>query len=158
MKWFVWMGLACAALASPCYAQNNRAADPRDTREPKAPYTVKEAPRSVAPAKPNYSIGVSPGELTPTPDMWYYEQARRDYLDPKLSIRRKAEFETSERLRRQAVMRWYGYSPQRPPATPDPVHAGPTPPGTWGGSQYPVRWAAYTATVITPPPSSGHRD
>ncbi len=157
MKWFVWMGLACAALATPCYGQGKQEAEPRDAKERKPVYTITK-PVWEASVKRSDSIGVSPGELTPTPDMWYYEQARRDYLDPKLSIRRKAEFETSERLRRQAVMRWYGYSPLRPPATPDPVHAGPTPPGTWGSAQYPVRWAAYTATVITPPPSSSHRD
>lgn len=56
----------------------------------------------------------SMGEITPTPEMWFYEQARRDYMDPQMMLRRKAESQARLRRDRIAARKWYGYSAARP--------------------------------------------
>ena len=91
MKW-LWIALPVMSLclAVPCQAQNR------------------------AESKP--SIGVSPGELTPTQDMWFYEQYQKQYTDPKVAVRQQAEFRSVERQRRIAALRWFGFSNQRPTA------------------------------------------
>ena len=43
---------------------------------------------------------VSPGELKATPEMWFYDQAMRQYKDPKMAVRAKAEFRADQRQRR----------------------------------------------------------
>ena len=53
---------------------------------------------------------ISPGEVTATPEMWFYEQAIRRYDDPKNAVRAAAEFKANQRRARIAAMDWYGYS------------------------------------------------
>lgn len=67
---------------------------------------------------------MSLGELTPTPSMWFYEQERRDYLDPELAVRRKSEQRAADRASRISAMKWYGYSNSRPQANPTPFSGG----------------------------------
>src|SRR3990172_7417174 len=63
------------------------------------------------------SISISPGELAPTQEMWFYEQYQKQYMDPKTTVRLKAEFRAEERMRRIAALRWFGFSNQRPTAS-----------------------------------------
>lgn len=83
---------------------------------------------------------ISSGEVAATPDMWFYEQYQREYLDPKLAVRRKAEFRAAQRQSRIAAMRWFGFSNQRPQCSSDPWH------GDWSSvwrsnnGTYPLQW------------------
>lgn len=76
---------------------------------------------------------ISLGELTPTPSMWLYLQQRRDYLDPMLAVRRKAEFQAAQRQQRIAAMDWYGFSAARPRVAHTPFTSRFASP-TWTGS------------------------
>ena len=69
-KLFIALFILAGSTALPAVAQDR--AGPANTRQ--------------------YQGQISPGEMTMTPEMWLYEQRRRDYLDPKLAVRRKAEF------------------------------------------------------------------
>ena len=62
-----------------------------------------------------------PGALTPTAQMWFYEQERRRWDDPKQAVRRKAEFKAAQRRQRIEARRWYGYSNMRPQANVTPM-------------------------------------
>jgi hypothetical protein len=101
---------------------------------------------------------VSPGEITATPEMWFYEQAMRRYDDPKNAVRAAAEFEANQRRARIAAMNWYGYSNLRPASGIDPF-AGPLSP-TWVGNGYnPNTWvgpARPSAVWIIPGVSGGY--
>ena len=76
-----------------------------------------------------------------SPEVWLYQQYQREYNDPKVAVRRNAEFHRSQRQRRIASMKWFGFSNQRPSAISDPYHGGTYSP-TWTGnnSLYPYRW------------------
>ncbi len=89
----------------------------------------------------NVSAAISPGEVTPTPDMWFYQQYVHQYQDPKLAVRRKAEFQAEQRARRLAAMRWFGMSNSRPYAHSDPYHSDYSPRWTSNNYWYPSRWA-----------------
>jgi hypothetical protein len=109
---------------------------------------AKQAPSPRPAPAPSPGIHVSAGELTATPGMWFYEQALRQYNNPKWVIRQKAEYRASERLRRIEAMKWYGLSNARPTAGVDPVHDDSS---SWtsGNVYQPFRWsAAGTTTVI----------
>ena len=99
-----------------------------------------------------YSVGISPGEVTATPEMWFYEQHIRRYQDPKAAVRQKAEDRSAQRRGRIAARRWFGFSNIRPKAGTDVVH-GDAAPG-WSGRNvnYPFRWSGYgTAAVVVRP-------
>lgn len=87
-----------------------------------------------------FQDGISPGELTPTPEMWFYQQYRLDYADPELAVRKRAEFRAKQRQHRLSAMKWFGLSNQRPQASSDPFH------GTWSpvwrsnNTFYPFQW------------------
>ena len=66
--------------------------------------------------------GVSSGDLKATPEMWFYDQAMRQYKDPKMAVRAKAEYCTQQRMRRLESMKWFGFSNSRPTASSDPYH------------------------------------
>ena len=102
-------------------------------------------------------IGISPGEVTATPDMWFYEQSLRQYNDPKSAVRQKAEFRTAERMRRLAALRWFGFSNSRPIAGVDPIHGDYSPYWSSGNVYQPFRWAGgrTSMVVVTPSSSSG---
>jgi hypothetical protein len=84
-----------------------------------------------------------------TPEMWLYQQYQRDYNDPKVAVRRNAEFARNQRQRRLASMKWFGFSNQRPSAISDPYHGGTYSP-TWTGnnSLYPYRWSGTGQSLV----------
>lgn len=85
--------------------------------------------------------GISPGEVKTTPEMWFYEQYRRDYENPKMAVRKNAEFRAAQRQRRMAALKWFGFSNQRPLAGCDPYHADFSPRWTSNNGVYPFRWS-----------------
>jgi len=94
------------------------------------------------------SVTVGTGQVTPTPEMWFYEQRLREYLNPKLAIRRVAEQRSAQRRARIAARKWYGYSNLRPTASPDPWNSNYSP--AWGGnnSLYPELWSGYGPSYV----------
>lgn len=98
------------------------------------------------------SEGVSQGAPAPTAEMWLYQQYKSDYQDPKMAVRKKAEFRARQRLNRLAALKWFGFSNQRPTCTSDPFH------GDWSAawrsnnSFYPSRWqgTGYGWIVVRP--------
>lgn len=82
--------------------------------------------------------------LTPTPEMWFYEQSLRRLDDPKMARRKKAEFVAWQRLRRIESRKWFGLSNARPVANPTPVFSNYSPhwvsngwdPSEWEGVGY----------------------
>ena len=61
--------------------------------------------------------------------MWFYQQAMRQYQDPKLAVRQAAELRGQQRQQRLAAMQWYGLSNSRPRASSDPFHGDYRPAG-----------------------------
>ena len=97
------------------------------------------------PATPQLSSPgtISPGDLTPTPEMWFYEQYRQEHQDPKVAVRRKAEFRAAQRQRRIAALKWFGFSTARPRVSSDPWHSDYSPGWSSNNSFYPFRWNGY---------------
>jgi len=83
---------------------------------------------------------VSSGDLTPTPEMWFYQQQMKQYLDPKMAVRHAAEFRADQRAKRLAAMKWFGFSNARPRASVDPVHGDYSPGWSSNNPMYPYRW------------------
>lgn len=78
--------------------------------------------------------------VSATPEMWFYEQERNRYEDPKSAVRRKAEFRSSQRASRLATCKWFGIDNSRPTASPTPVTGTYAP--TWiGNTADPYRWS-----------------
>ena len=95
---------------------------------------------------------ISVGEVTPTPEMWFYQQYNQQYQDPKLAVRHKAEERSAQRRARLASMRWYGFSNSRPRAGTDPIHSDYAPTWCARSMNYPFRWTGYaTAAVVVRP-------
>jgi hypothetical protein len=119
------------------------AAAPAMAQTPLADTLLAETPRAeTQPAdQPSVETNISPGELTATPEMWFYEQNRRDYLDPKLAVRRNAEYRADQRRQRIAAKEWLGISDQRPQARVNPYYADWAPTWTANSSVYSLRWA-----------------
>jgi len=108
-----------------------------------------------------FKTAISPGELTPTPEMWFYEEELRRYEDPKLAVRRKAEVRAATRMHRLTAMKWFGMSNQRPKAGVDPQHSDYAPFWTGNNRQYPFRWmgrgrGAGSVTIVRPARSTDH--
>lgn len=66
---------------------------------------------------------ISLGELQPTPEMWFYQQEIKRHDDPKLAVRRKAEYRAAQRAMRIESQKWYGYSAARPLASVTPFNS-----------------------------------
>jgi len=102
---------------------------------------------------------LSPGELKATPEMWFYEQSLRQYLDPKMAVRAKAEFQTEQRQRRLAARRWFGFSNARPRMSSDPYHWNQSP--CWASNNYafPYLWQGVGGPyyVVQPHHTTVHR-
>lgn len=96
----------------------------------------------------------SPGEVKPTPEMWFYLQELRRYENPRLAVRKKAEFKTAQRMRRLAAQKWYGMSAARPMASPTPF-TGTYSPYWAANSANPFAWRARGRTVVIAQPSAG---
>ena len=93
-------------------------------------------------------MSISPGQLTPTPEMWFYEQELRRYQDPKEAVRRKAEFRANQRDSRIATRRWFGLSNVRPQVSPDPFNGDYAPRWSSNNRYYPFRWQGYGAPLV----------
>lgn len=106
------------------------------------------AAQGPAPAAPKINARVSTSELHATQEMWFYEQELQRYNDPKLAVRKKAEFRAAQRERRLAAMQWFGMSNSRPMASPTPVMGTYSPMWT---SNYidPYRWMGVRTTPYT---------
>ena len=96
----------------------------------------------------------SPGVLTPTPEMWFYEQERARHDDPKLAIRRRAELRGLQRQDRLASLKWYGLSNSRPSVSITPWFGSYS--ANWGSNTPdPMRWRAAPVPLIVQRPTSG---
>jgi hypothetical protein len=96
------------------------------------------------------------GQLTPTSEMWLYQQSLRRYSDPQAAVRRRAEFEADQRQARLAAQRWFGYSNSRPTVSPTPFTGNYSPMWT-SNSPYSTEWRGVnSATIVVPmaPPRS----
>lgn len=90
----------------------------------------------------------SNGATNQTPEMWFYEQERSRWEDPKEAVRRKAEFRSAQRGNRIASSHWYGMSNSRPAANPTPLFGTYSP--TWVSNSFdPNRWTTARDTPNT---------
>jgi hypothetical protein len=83
---------------------------------------------------------ISPGEVKATPEMWFYDQAMRQYNNPDMAIRVKADLRAQARQRRIESMRWFGMSNSRPRASSDPFNNDYSPQWVSSPGFYPSRW------------------
>ncbi len=90
----------------------------------------------------------STGELTPTPEMWFYEQERHRWQEPVNIVRSNAERKANERRDRIATMNWYGVSNSRPHVSPDPTFGNFGPYGAANGYPGAPSWSGGNNTVI----------
>jgi hypothetical protein len=77
---------------------------------------------------------------TPTPEMWLYEQELKRHDDPKLAVRRAAEYRATQRQRRIESRKWFGLSNSRPVASPNPWYETYSPMWT-GNTAFPYEWS-----------------
>ena len=84
--------------------------------------------------------GGSMDDLTPTPEMWFYQQYQQQYEDPRMAVRRKAEFRAVQRQRRIAALKWFGFSNSRPVASSDPIHGDYAPHWASNNGFYRSQW------------------
>ncbi|HEX3869559.1 MAG TPA: hypothetical protein VHV77_03890 [Pirellulales bacterium] len=109
-----------------------------------------ESPRTTASPDTTFS------HMTPTPEMWFYDRAEKEHLNPKAAVRRKAEFETAQRQRRLAAQAWYGISNSRPTVYSLTPFTGGTYSPMWGSNtRDPQRWTTSGTSgtiVIEQPP------
>jgi hypothetical protein len=90
------------------------------------------------------------GRITPSESMWLYEQHKRDYLDPQIAMRRRAEYNAWQRRYRLAHMNWYGYSNSRPVWHHTPFMTAVPSPSWTGNDADPNRWHATPSIVVRP--------
>ena len=96
------------------------------------------------------TVSISPGQLSATPEMWFYEQSLQRYQDPMTGVRDKAEFRSAQRLRRIAALRWYGMSNSRPNLGVDTIHGDGGPHWTSGNINAPSQWNGSVGIVAAP--------
>jgi hypothetical protein len=106
-------------------------------------------PSKVRPASADTDVTkmVSPGDVTATPEMWFYEQAMHRYNDPKVAIRAKEELKADQRRQRIAAMQWYGYSNSRPASGID-VNHGPAQAQWTGNGSNTAYWVQPSRSVV----------
>jgi hypothetical protein len=75
---------------------------------------------SLAQQPENRSTDAPEVEATLTPEMWFYKEQLERYENPKMVVRRNAEFQHQQRLARLETLKWYGFSNARPTASPTP--------------------------------------
>src|SRR5262245_5220732 len=129
--------IALGGLVSLAAAQNPSLRRPGDKEASPAQPNAQQTPAQQTPWS----------RVTPSEAMWMYEQQKRDYLDPVLAIRHRAEFTAWQRRQRLAATAWYGYSNSRPNWHPTPSMSGTFAP-SWTGNDYLDRYRWSTA----PPP------
>ena len=91
---------------------------------------------------------ISQGEVTPTPEMWFYQQYQKQYQSPQEMVHRNADFKATERVRRLNSMKWYGFSNQRPRSGTDPFNGDYS--ATWvsGNSLRPYHWSSSGSPIV----------
>ncbi len=94
------------------------------------------------------------GDVSPTPEMWFYQEYQRQYQDPKLAVRQAAEYRANQRMSRIAAREWYGFSNLRPQAATDPIHGDDSPRWTGRSHLYPSRWTGSAAPLVVIRPES----
>lgn len=102
--------------------------------------TLAHAEKPMASHWSSSSASVSPGEMKATPEMWFYDQAMREYKDPQMAVRAKADLRASSRQRRLESMKWFGFSNSRPRASSDPFNGDYSPGWVSTPGFYPYRW------------------
>ncbi len=126
MRKVLWLGIAWIGIARIAQAQ--------------APMTEARDLRRDQPA----------ATVSPTVEMWFYEQERTRYDDPKGAVRRKAEARAAQRAGRLASMKWYGMSNSRPVVATTPMFGTYSP--SWvSNTADPFRWRATAPTVVVRP-------
>lgn len=101
----------------------------------------RNAAPAAAPAAPGTTASL-------TPEMWFYQQERSHWENPREAVRRKAEFRASQRANRIASMQWFGKSNARPTASPTPFTGSYSP--TWTSNNFdPNRWNTARDTSAT---------
>jgi len=86
-----------------------------------------------------YGGDISMGELTPTPEMWFYQQELRQFQDPHAMVRRRAESKAAQRHARIESSAWFGVYNSRPTTQYTPFMGGTYGPA-FGGSRDFNRW------------------
>ena len=90
-------------------------------------------------------IPISLGQLAPTPEMWFYDQAMRRRSDPHAMVQERAGYDAAQRQRRLATQRWFGISNARPSANVTPLMGAYSP--TWvSNSPNPMQWSGQNNT------------
>lgn len=95
-----------------------------------------------------YSGGITPGEVTATPEMWFYQEQMNRRDDPHEAVRRKAEFRTAQREARLASRRWFGVSLMRPLTSTATMNGETAAVWTGGDPFYPYRWYGTTPVIV----------
>ncbi len=142
MRSLALSGMGLLILVSTAAAQrtaaNNQLAAPVPAQET-SPARLMVADPAVTPAAaPSPMLGS--GQLQATPEMWFYEQSMRNYKDPQMAVRAKAEFEAQQRQRRLAAMRWFGFSNSRPHWGVDSFHGVQSPGWSSNNPASPYQW------------------
>jgi hypothetical protein len=120
-----------------------------EPRVAQAAPVVKPAPvvQPTAPL-PTPIRATSLSEITPTPEMWFYEQKRQERSDPRNAVRANAEFRAEQRRERLAAMQWFGYSAARPTHAVTPYTSS-TPSPQWSSNTFdPFRWSTRREAVV----------
>lgn len=103
------------------------------------PFPTNQQPFAIGGADKEPNRAGPLANITPTQDMWFYEQESRRHDSPENAVRRKAEFQTYQRQMRIASREWFGMSNSRPNVNPTPVTGTYAP--TWvGNSREPNYW------------------
>ena len=132
MKKLFSFALLAAGLASSVVAQE--------------PTAAPDLRRDIAPA--------TSGAVSPTAEMWFYEQERIRHDDPKSAVRRNAEYRAAQRQGRIESMKWFGMSNSRPTASSTPIMGTYSP--TWtSNTSDPFRWAAGRQPAVVLRPGAG---
>ena len=95
-----------------------------------------------------FSGGITPGEVTATPEMWFYQQQMNRWDNPKEAIRRKAEFRSAQREARLASRRWFGVSLARPMTSTAVLNGEHAATWTGGSPLHPYQWSGAAPVVI----------
>lgn len=102
------------------------------------------------PAESGLSVGAGPGT---TPN-WVYPPDHRRQDDPRIAIRRKAEYKAEQRQARLAATKWFGLSNARPSASAVPFMGTYSP--TWtGNGGLPYQWRMPQPMVVRDNNTSG---
>ncbi len=131
------LALVALAITANGWAQEAATPSPREA-------TLRDQPGQVA----------ASGVVTPTVEMWFYEQEQRRYDNPRMAVRRNAEARAQQRHNRIASMQWYGMSNSRPMVSPTPWDAGYS--AHWSSNSYdPLRWRPAAPMIIVARPTDG---